>query len=238
MLHIAPSLVALYLLARLSLVANGRALYQDLWIALGAVALLLGAELAWVQRQKQAALAYVAAALGGALILGASLPPVRSLFIILPWAMVLPPALFVLVLVPPRAGADDPQWLDDLLRAVTGLASAALIGLPPTAGFIVWSQLESAVRSVASPILSTTLIVVLVASGGLIAATLFRFWLVGRSEGRVHAGWQRGVLSATPAAPMLLVAVRPRWAVARMVGPSLASAMHVAAVALPLACGR
>jgi formate hydrogenlyase subunit 3/multisubunit Na+/H+ antiporter MnhD subunit len=232
LLQIVPALIGLYLLARLSLIVSGRLLFQDTWLALGAVSLLMGAELAWVQRRKSRALACVAVALGGALILGASFPPAYSLYVILPWAMTLPPALLVLALTPPRAGMDDPEWLDYFLRIVTGLACAALIGLPPMAGFVVWSRLESAVHSLGSPVVVTLLIALLAVSGGLIAAALFRFWLVPRPAGRIRAGWQCGVLSVVLLLPTLLVAVRPRWAVVRMVGPSLTTTLNLTDVAL------
>jgi multicomponent Na+:H+ antiporter subunit D len=231
-LLIVPPLLGLYLLARLSLLANGQLLRQDIPLGFGAVSLLIGAELAWMQPRKPAALACVAAALGGALVAGVSFPPTQSLYIILPWAMAMPPALLVLMWVPSRAGADDPEWLDVFLRVVTGLAGATLIGLPPTSGFVVWSRLESAVRALGNPTLTALLIGVLVVAGGLCAATLLRFWLVPRPAGRVRNALELALISAVLLLPMLVVAVRPRWAVVRIVGPSITSAYNLTDVAL------
>lgn len=212
--HVVPLLVGLYLFARLAVVGGGVALLQDLWIGLGAIALFIGAELAWSQRDRSKALSYTAVALAGSLILAAALSAPHSIGIILSWSLSLPCAVLMLFLVPSRAGQDDPGWLDGLLRGVTAVAVATLVGLPPTAGFVAWSQMESAASSMGF------LIALLVLSSMFLAAALFRIWLGPRPPGREQGAVVKVLLGAALAGPMVLGGLSPKWVIVQMAGPA------------------
>jgi formate hydrogenlyase subunit 3/multisubunit Na+/H+ antiporter MnhD subunit len=219
LLHTIPLLVGLYLLARLSVLLVSLP-FRDLWIALGAIALLLGAELAWSQRDRLGSLSFIGIALVGGVMLTAALFLPLSTGMILTWTLFLPFSLLALFLVPPRAGKHAPRGLDWLLGGVTGLAGASLIGMPPTAGFIAWSQLHNAVLSTENPVVMTVLFSIVVLSGVLIAAAFFHSWLVPAPEAHPRGVLIRGMAGAVLVLPALVGGLAPNLIVAHVAGPS------------------
>jgi len=214
-----PLLVGLYLLARLSVFLVSLP-FRDLWIALGAIALLLGAELAWSQRDRLRSLSFIGIALVGGAMLTVALSLPLSTGSILTWTLFLPFSLLALFLVPPRAGKDAPRGLDWLLGGVTGLAGASLIGMPPTAGFIAWSQLHNAVLSTESPVVMTLLFSIVILSSVLIAAAFFHTWLVPAPEAHPRGVLIRGIVGAVLVLPALVGGLAPNLIVAHVAGPA------------------
>ena len=216
--HAVPPLVGLYLLARLSVLQVSLP-FRDLWIALGAIALLLAAELAWSQRDRLRSISSIGIALAGGVMLTVALSLPQSTGLILTWALFLPFSLLALFLVPSRAGKDAPRWLDWLLGGVTGLAGASLIGMPPTAGFIAWSQLHNAVLSTENPVVMTLLFSVVILSSVLIAAAFFHTWLVPAPEAHPKGALIRGIGGALLVLPALIGGLAPNLIITPIAGP-------------------
>jgi len=230
-LHAIPSLIGLYLLMRLA-ISQTVLPERELWIGVGAVSLLLAGELAWSRQDRLKTLSYIAIAQSGGVMLSLAISLPQATGLIFNWSLFLPFAMLVLFLIPARAGSADPAWLDWLFMAVTGLAGACLIGLPPTAGFAVWSQLNEAALSSTDLVVNMLLLALVFVAATLIAAAFFRIWLspaaviLSSSEESPgltedvpsRRGWSRGVVGLLLLIPALAGGLLPAQLLADLTG--------------------
>lgn len=216
--HTLPVLTGLYLLTRLSLLQVALP-FQGLWIGLGCLALLIGAQLAWSQPDRARSLSYLGVALSGGVILTVALLLPQSIEAMLIWTLFLPFSLLVLFTVPPRADGAAPRWHNWLLRLVTALAGASVVGLPPTAGFIAWGQLHNAGLTVGSSLVMAVLLIALILSNILISAVFFRVWLISPAELRTHRVFVTGIVALILVVPGLVGMLVPAFPVEPLIGP-------------------
>ena len=216
--HTVPVLTGLYLLTRLSLLQVDLP-YQGLWVALGSLALLIGAQLAWSQPDRTQALSYLGVALSGGVLLTVALILPQSIEPMLIWTLFLPFSMLVLFTVPPRADSGAPRWHNRLLRIGTALSGASIVGLPPTAGFIAWGQLHNAVLTLDSPIIMAALLGVLISSSILLSAVFFRIWLISAAELHPHRVVVAGIVALVLAVPGLIGMLVPALPIQTLIGP-------------------
>ncbi len=207
LLHSISPLLGLYILMRLT-ASQALLPEQTLWIGAGAVSLLIASELAWSQTDRLRAISYITVAQGGAVILNVALSAPLAGNSVLHWFLFLPCAVLVLFLVPNRAPGGDTAWLDWLFMAVTGLAGACLLGLPPTAGFIAWSNVYEAIWAT-DLVEPAFLFVPVFIAASLIAATFFRVWLSPLRDALPRQGWIRGAVGLLLLVPALAAGLLP-----------------------------
>lgn len=229
-------LSGLCLLARLASEWYGQLPSGDIWPAAASVALLVASEMAWLQEGRRGALGYLSSAAGACGVLALVLPGGGSLLGLVAWAAVAPPALLVLLLVPARAGEQDPAWLDVVLRTVAAVAAAGIVGLPPTGGFALWSRLYSGAESWPGAT-GAVLRLVILASGVFVAGTLFRIWLQPRPAGSVQNGSWLAVIGAVLLSPSLAAGMMGFSPAARSYGAAIGDPLVIAAVALAVGLG-
>ena len=218
LLYAIPSLIGLYLLMRLT-VSQAILPERELWIGIGAVSLLLSSELAWSRQGRWKTLSYIAIAESGGVMLSLALSLPQATGLVFNWGLFLPFAMLVLFLAPARATNREPAWLDWLFMAVTGLAGACLIGLPPTAGFTVWSQLNETVLSSTTDFVVTMLLFALLfVAATLIAAAFFRIWRAPMEDVPFRCRWDRGIISLLLLVPALAVGLLPAEFFANLAG--------------------
>ena len=219
-LHLAPSLVGIYLLARLAMLQQTLP-YADLWLAVAAIGLVVSAQLAWAHEERSASLSYTGVALAGSVVLSAVLAAPKATGLLLSWALAWPLPLLVMWLMPPRVGKKDPRWASYLSFGVLGLASASLIGLPFTAGFVAWTHLEQVALS--GGYFGVIVLLLIVAARILIGGALWGALLVPAEKDHVPGLWLRSVLGAILLVPSLLGGLAPDRVIAQIAGPDWAS---------------
>ncbi len=218
LLYAIPSLIGLYLLMRLT-VSQAILPERELWIGIGAVSLLLSSELAWSRQGRWKTLSYIAIAESGGVMLSLALSLPQATGLVFNWGLFLPFAMLVLFLVPVRATNREPAWLDWLFMAVTGLAGACLIGLPPTVGFTAWSQLNEAVLSSTTDFVVTMLLFALLfVAATLIAAAFFRIWLTPAEDVSFRCRWDQGIIGLLLLVPALAAGLLPAQFFANLTG--------------------
>ena len=207
LLHSVSPLLGLYILMRLT-TSQAALPEQALWVGAGAVSLLMASELAWSQHDRLRAVSYITIAQGGAVILNVALSAPLAGNSIVHWLLFLPCAVLVLFVVPNRAPSGDSAWKDWFFMAVTGLAGACLLGLPPTAGFVAWSNVYEAIWS-ADLVEPAFLFAPVFIAASLIAAAFFRAWLAPAEGIQPRRGWIRGAVGLLLLAPALAVGLLP-----------------------------
>jgi formate hydrogenlyase subunit 3/multisubunit Na+/H+ antiporter MnhD subunit len=202
LLHLVPASTGLYLLARLSVWADGGLPYGQVLALTGSLAFLVGALLAWVEADRSKILSFVMISQAGYAIasLAVAKPPI-TLVILWP-SLNLVCCLGLLFLSQDRS---EPGGLWP--TAALGLAMASLAGVPLTLGFVGRWHLYHALLT--GPHLA--LLVLTLSAETFLLATLLKMWLAiyasppELAHGRSFILVGAGVL----AAPILTLGLHP-----------------------------
>ncbi len=172
LLYTVPSSTGLYLLVRLAALSSEGLPQVGALLALGGAALIIGAVLAWGERDGWRALYFVALNRIGYIVASTALAGTQAVTVVVGSVINLFVSLVLLFLGRSQWEEVGSRWLTLWLKALPGIAIASLIGFPLTLGFSGrWSFYRALLPELNMPLLITSVL-----ADAVLCAALLRIW--------------------------------------------------------------